>query len=403
MKSGIDVDLKTFLSEKLKTKKIGIDGFLFSVELYKELSKVSNIEILPENLIDEIWEDQPSFPKNPVFHLDVKYSGIESKIKINDIREQLKKKSCGHLLLSALDEIAWTLNLRGSDISYNPVFLSYLIVSQEKIILFCDKEVSLDLEGFELKPYSDVLKVLETIEDKVWIDDGSSNISLFKAVKSPHVEKSPISMSKGIKNEVELQGMRNCQVRDGVAMAKFLCWIEEELNNGNEDLTEVSVADQLEFFRKQQKDFVSLSFSTISGFGSNGAIIHYSPEKETCAKISKKEMFLLDSGAQYLDGTTDTTRTMHFGTPTDYERECFTNVLKGHIELDSLIFPKGTTGQRLDLVARMHLWKNGQDFRHGVGHGVGHFLNVHEGPHGIGSRVNSSVPFVPNMVVTNGN
>eukprot|EP01080_Neovahlkampfia_damariscottae_P004278 gene4278-7614_t len=401
MKQGIDVDLKTYLKNNLKEKTIGIDGLLFSVESYKNLSKESKIEIVPENLVDQIWESQPSFPENLVFHLDVKYSGVESKNKIEDIRQKMKENSTSYILLSALDEVAWVLNLRGSDISYNPVFLSYLIISQDKIFLFSDKKIKMDLDGFELKPYNEILNFLNKIEEKVWIDINSSSISLYKSIKNPHEEKSPIAISKGIKNEIELQGMRDCQVRDGVALVKFFCWLEEELKNGNENLTEVSVADHLEFLRSQQKDYVSLSFSTISGMGSNGAIIHYSPEKEKCAKINDKEIFLLDSGAQYLDGTTDTTRTVHFGEPTDYEKECFTNVLKGHIELDSLIFPHGTTGNRLDLVARMHLWKNGQDFKHGVGHGVGHFLNVHEGPHGIGSRDSSKVKFEKNMVVTN--
>ena len=403
MKQGKDIDLKTYLSKNLKEKIIGIDGFLFSVDFYNSLSKNTKIKIISENLIDKVWNDlQPSFPNNPVFNLDLKYSGIESKIKFEEIRKRMKENSTNFILFSALDEIAWILNLRGNDISYNPVFLSYLIISIDKIFLFSDKKIELNLSGFELKPYNEILNFLNSIEENVWIDKNTSNISLYKSIKFPIEKQSPVSISKGIKNEIELKGMRNCQIRDGIALVKFFCWLEEELKNGNENLTEVSVANHLEFLRSQQKDFISLSFSTISGMGSNGAIIHYSPQKETCSKINSKEMFLLDSGAQYLDGTTDTTRTVHFGNPTDYEKECFTNVLKGHIELDSLIFPEGTTGHRLDLVARMHLWKNGQDYKHGTGHGVGHFLNVHEGPHGIGSRENSNVKFVENMVVTNG-
>jgi len=209
--------------------------------------------------------------------------------------------------------------------------------------------------------------------------------------------------NKEIKNEVEINGMKHCHLRDGAALIQFLAWLEEELENGNTSLTEVSVSDKLEEFRGQQEDFFSLSFPTIAGSGPNGAIIHYRPQKETCASVEKSKMFLCDSGGQYRDGTTDVTRTVHFGTPTSHEKECYTRVLMGHIALGSAVFPKdATSGKELDTLARMPLWRAGLDYGHGTGHGVGSFLNVHEGPQGISMRfVATMPPFAAGMTITN--
>lgn len=400
MKMGIDLQFNEYISKNFKKEdKIGIDGNTISVESYKKLKSdiQSNIVFVKENLIDLIWENQPKYPNNPIFKLSDESTGKSYQDKFKEIREKMKEKSCEYLVLTALDEIAWILNMRGSDISFNPVFLSYFVLSHEKAYLFCDQK--LDVNDIEVKPYSSVFEFLSTIKDKVWIDVASTSIAVYNSIQNPFDFQSPIVFPKAIKNEKELQGMRNCQVRDGAAVCKFFNWMENQLKDGKK-ITEYQAAEQLEKFRAEQKDFITPSFETIAGMGPNGAIIHYKPEEDS-AVITTDSLFLLDSGGQYLDGTTDTTRTVHFGTPTSYQKECFTNVLKGHISLDTAIFPKGTSGGKLDILARMHLWKYGQDYRHGTGHGVGHFLNVHEGPHGIGARASASTPLEPNMVVTN--
>ena len=310
----------------------------------------------------------------------------------------MKDNHCQYFITTALDEIAWLLNLRGNDIPFNPVFISYVVVSLDKVHLFANKKVN--LENLEVHPYKNVTEFLSKIEDTIWVDTNVCNMNIYQSIKKPFSKDSPIILQKAIKNEKELEGMRKCQERDAVALVKYLYWLETELKQGNV-VDEVSGADKLEAFRKENEKFVSLSFDSISAMGANGSIIHYKPEKDTCSKINMRELYLIDSGAQYLDGTTDTTRTVHFGTPSQYEKECFTSVLKGHIALDTAIFPAGTSGGRLDTLARQFLWRNGQNYLHGTGHGVGHFLNVHEGPHSISMRDSSNTIIYPGMVTSN--
>lgn len=389
---------------------------------------------LSPNLIDPVWQEDGSKPpaaKGRVFHLDVKFSGESHHSKIARIREEMKSEGCQFLVLSALDEIAWLLNLRGTDIEYNPVFFSYVLLSQDKVYLYIDeskladdaRKLLTDDPEVVLVPYSSFLsqdelssKVLgsegSTSDEKIriWIDVGTCNWAAFELLSNVHeqrvemVEKeSPVKIAKATKNETELEGLRNCHIRDAVAVVKLLSWLEHEICNGNTEIDEVDVAERLEKLRSQQEHFQSPSFATISSSGPNGAIIHYKPERETCRKLSKNELFLLDSGAQYLDGTTDITRTMHFTEPSQHQRECFTRVLKGHIALDRLVFPDGVSGFKMDIVARTALWELGLDFVHGVGHGVGHFLNVHEGPHSIGTRRKEAddYPMRTGMTITN--
>jgi len=316
-----------------------------------------------------------------------------------------------YLFLSVLDEIAWVLNMRGNDIPFCPLFLSYLLISANgDLTLFADKKnVSLNLEDksageFHVEPYGNAVKALRNLprDANVWIDPLTCSVSVFNAIQNPLEKESPIVLMKALKNPIELEGMRNCHKRDAVAVCKFLCWLEKEMKDPNQHHTECTVADKLEEFRKELKDFYSLSFETISGCGPSGAVIHYHPVPEACEKMIANSMFLLDSGGQYFDGTTDITRTVFLGdTPSDYMKDCFTRVLQGHIAIDSCVFPKGCTGARLDVLARNALWKVGKDFRHGVGHGVGHFLNVHEGPQGIsGSRYGTKYPLEVGMTVT---
>jgi Xaa-Pro aminopeptidase len=427
MKIGQDLSLSAWLAKKDHLKemsRIGVDPKLYSVAEYQSLeeqlrkseSKHKLISLEP-NLVDEIWENRPSPPHGRIFTLEKKFSGKDIIEKIHSVREEMKKENCYYLILTALDEIAWLTNLRGSDISYNPVFMSYVLIALDKIILYVDSSKfdpyvpeHLGVE-ITVKPYDSFLDDLSSIfskeiNGKIWVDTTTCNMGVFERLPKDKVfaKISPVKLAKSIKNEIELQGFRNSHIRDGIALVRFFAWLEFNLNNNEaEKITEVSAANKLEQFRREQEHFIGLSFNTISGFGPNGAIIHYAPQPDSCATITKDNIYLLDSGAQYKDGTTDVTRTVHFGQPTSHQKECYTRVLKGHIALDRVTFPEGTSGFKLDIIARLPLWEIGLDYNHGTGHGVGHFLNVHEGPHGIGTRVFSTneFPLKVGMTVTN--
>jgi Xaa-Pro aminopeptidase len=345
----------------------------------------------------------------------VEFAGESHQDKLEKVRQHLKTKHQFGVIVSALDEIAWLFNLRGSDVDCNPVFYAYAIVTQQDATLYINPEkltndVRQHLEGIQLKPYDAIFSDLASSREQLvstkqkMLIDGNTSMAIEEAAGSDNVldERSFINDAKAIKNERELKGMRDCHIRDGAALVQYLAWLEKELLAGKE-IDEVQGSDHLEKLRASQQDFVGLSFPTISSTGPNGAIIHYEPERGNCKMIDPKQIYLCDSGAQYKDGTTDVTRTVHFGTPTAYEKSCFTAVLQGHIALDMAVFPSGTTGYLLDPFARMPLWKQGLDYRHGTGHGVGSFLNVHEGPHGIGSRASyHQVPLRDGMLVTNG-
>ncbi|EAL62111.1 peptidase M24 family protein [Dictyostelium discoideum AX4] len=398
------------LSNLNKENKVGIDSRLISKGYYDSMKlvlKEKSIDIKfdedGENLIDKVREsfkdeeEIPEYPKNSIFFLEDKFTGKQSNEKLKEIREEMKKQSADLMVVSALDEIAWLLNLRGSDISFNPVFLSYVVVEHEKVTLFVDESKLNDKtksqlpSGIAISPYSSVFEYLRNSDKqgkKIWIDPRSS-VALYNCVSiSNLLEKiNPILLSKAIKNETEIQGMKNAHIRDAVALIQFLAWMEEEIVEKSDETshTEYSVCEKLEGFRRQQTDFVSLSFDTISSINANGAIIHYKPDETTSATIVKG-MYLVDSGAQYLDGTTDVTRTLHYGKPTQHEIDCYTRVLRGHVGLSLLKFPNRVNGRDIDCVARTHLWSVGLDYAHGTGHGVGSFLNVHEGPQGISYR-----------------
>ncbi|OQV20169.1 Xaa-Pro aminopeptidase 1 [Hypsibius exemplaris] len=392
--------------------------------LVKDLSGVGN-RLVPvtQNLVDTVWADRPEHPNGSVCVLDVKYTGKDWKDKVADVRLKMAEKKADYLVVTALDEIAWLLNLRGSDIEFNPVFFAYVIVGTDSLMLFLNDnkttasvkehlylagaaadEMDTDMK-VELFPYDKIFEKLDALihqntDRKVWVAPESSfavchrvpNASILKAA-------SPITLMKSIKNAVELDGMYQAHVRDGVALAEFFAWMEKEVPKGN--VTELSAAAKLEEIRSSQENYVSLSFDTISGSGPNGAIIHYKPTLESDRPVTVNDMFLLDSGSQYLDGTTDVTRTVHFGQPSDYQRECFTLVLKGNLMLAMAKFPEKTTGQRLDSFARHAMWSVGLDYGHGTGHGVGSFLNVHEGPMSISFRNNPNDPgLLSGMVVT---
>ncbi|KAI9609403.1 hypothetical protein H4Q26_007357 [Puccinia striiformis f. sp. tritici PST-130] len=330
--------------------------------------------------------------------LDLQYSGQSTTEKLKKIRDRLDSlnepnRNLVGVVVSALDEIAWCLNLRGTDIAYNPVFFSYLWIDiQDQVILFVNNQ-QLDptladyliKNGVETRPYESIWNFLQEFHD---LNLSTIENSLGGESKTIQL-RSPLQDLKAIKNETEIEGFRRSHIRDGVSLVTYFAWLEERLlSSPSEPLNEYDGASQLELFRKSLggEYFQGLSFDTISSSGPNAAIIHYSPPETDSAIIDKDQIYLCDSGAQYLDGTTDVTRTWHFGTPTAEEKRAFTRVLQGHISIDQMIFPEKITGYQLDSFARQFLWLDGLDYRHGTGHGVGHFLNVHEGPQGIGTR-----------------
>ncbi|CAH1764472.1 5547_t:CDS:10 [Entrophospora sp. SA101] len=415
MKQGLP-DVPTwqeYLTQNIpKGSRIGIDPQLISTSDAKSLNESlgrigSKMAYIDDNLVDLVWgDDRPPFPKNPITVLPLKYAGCSRNEKIENLREELSKGNYHGFVISALDEIAWLFNLRGSDVLYNPIFFAYSLVTKNDIILYIEdykltQEVKEELSksGIKFKPYNAIFEGLKSLQVNLKNDNQKLLISnrasyaLTIAIGEENVEeaRSPVTDAKAIKNEVELEGMRKCHLRDAAALINYFAWLEEQLNAGAV-LNEIDGADQ---------DFVGLSFDTISSSGPNGAIIHYKPEPETCAIIDPKLLYLCDSGGQYKNGTTDVTRTIHFGKPTEQEKRAFTRVLQGHIAIDQAVFPKGTTGYLLDVLARTSLWKDGLDYRHGTGHGVGCYLNVHEGPHGIGTRIAfNDAPLQVGMTVT---
>ncbi|GAA5952220.1 hypothetical protein JCM3765_001911 [Sporobolomyces pararoseus] len=417
--------------------KLGLDPNLLSITEYNTLLPAleqCGISLVPieDNLVDQVWgKDQPGRPKEPIFVLEEKYAGESSQKKIERVRKELAKedvfkndsknvgKKCWGMIVSQLDEVCWLLNLRGNDISYNPVFFSYLALPVNgKPTLFIDLDqvpqrvyeylakLNLLIEPYEgLNEFCSDLKAKLSSDERVLLPPRTSlatalSLSLPSTSVIPS-HLSPITALKAIKNETELEGFRECHKRDGVALVRYFNWLEKRLDDGIE-LKEFDAATKLEEFRSQLPLFKGLSFNTISSTGPNAAIIHYSPSKTDSQIIDKNQIYLCDSGGQFFDGTTDVTRTLHFGTPTDEEKLCYTRVLQGHIAIDSLIFPDTITGYQIDAFARAPLWKEGLGYNHGTGHGVGSFLHCHEGPHGLGAKISANdAKLQPGMIVSN--
>ena len=377
-------------------KEVGIDGTVSSwndVEsLIAELRNEGGLT-LRTNLdpLDIIWTDRPAVPLNAVEIHDMKFAGESAPDKIGRIRKALRKKHADGMLTAALDNIAWMLNLRGSDVHCNPVFVSYLLVTMQRVTLFVDSRKLDDTVkdylhsiGVEHKEYSEVGDALRRYPDySVLIDPDEVNYTLAKTVKCGKVvrEESPVPMMKAVKNPVEIEGFRRSMLRDGVALVKFMRWLKPAVERGGE--TEMSVDRKLTAMRAEQDLFCGISFDTIAAYQEHGAIVHYEATPETDAPLKPEGFLLLDSGAQYKDGTTDITRTIPLGPLTDVQKRVYTLVLKGHIQLELAKFPDGASGTQLDAIARMPMWREGINYLHGTGHGVGAFLNVHEGPHQI--------------------
>ena len=395
--------------------KVGIDGWVNSHQealgLRNELkTKGLRLETMTEDIFDTLWTDRPSLPQTPVFILDETRTGASCSEKIGRIQEAIAKNGVSAIILSALDEIAWTLNLRGNDVHCNPVFISYLLIAKKGYTLYIleekiTNEVRTYLEGHQvvIKPYSALAEDLRTFDSK---REGVLQISplanealydLSTRYAETIVAPSPVALMKAVKNETEQAGFRKAMERDGVALVKFLRWLEEAVPAGNE--SEVSIDQKLYQLRAEQADFRGISFDTIAGYKEHAAIVHYEATPETDIPLKPEGLLLLDSGAQYLDGTTDITRTIALGSLTEEEKTDYTLVLKGHLHLQNAHFPAGTCGTQLDVLARSAMWKCGINYMHGTGHGIGHFLCVHEGPHQV--RMNH-VPTLlePGMILT---
>ena len=403
-----------WIADKLKPGGcVGFAGKTISVSTCSEIErKLAVKEIMinrKQDLIGEIWEDRPRIPAAPIFNHDIEYSGLSSAEKIKRIREEMKKIGAEHYLISSLDDIAWLFNIRGDDVPYIPVTIAYALISMSEAYLFIDqtkvpKEVRevLNANGITLSNYQDVKSKLEDLEKgrSIVFDPVNTNCWLADSIPidCKKVEADEITTAlKAVKNDVELEGYKQCQINDGVAMVRFLIWIEK--NIGRQEITELTVDEKLKYFRAQQPNNIGPSFATIAGYRDHGAMMHYSASEESRYVLENKGLMVLDSGGQYLNGTTDITRTVVFEDVSDEEKSDFTLVLKAHIALASARFLYGATGSNLDILARKPLWDVGLDYKSGTGHGVGYCLSVHEGPQRL-SPIPNHVKLEKGMILT---
>ncbi|GIL68768.1 hypothetical protein Vafri_22006 [Volvox africanus] len=453
-------DLEDWLAANLpEGARVGIDPWVHTVNAVRNLQRKLEdagkvvVPLLSDgNLVAKVWGDQrPPAPSAPLRVHDMQWAGEDVPAKLGRMREQMRIAGANALLASSLDEVAWLYNTRGGDVDHNPVSLSYALITTDSAALYVDlaKVVPavaehLAASGVQVKPYDGLLADVAAIAasgGRLWMDPARVSYAVYKAAKkatadaasskkrsredqhegvahgsevnghgngaktrSTHFRPvelaSPVTAAKAIKNAAELSGMREAHLRDAVAVCGFMKWLEDKVAMGA-IVSEVEVDEMLTGLRRQQAGFVETSFATIAGAGPNGAIIHYRAKPGTCRSVDANTLLLLDSGGQYDCGTTDITRTVHTGTPTDHQRRCFTRVLQGHIALDSAVWPEGTPGSALDPLARLPLWREGLNYRHGTGHGVGAALNVHEGPQAISMRYHITTPLAASMVCSN--
>ena len=382
--------------QDVQSPEVGLDGMVNSYNYVKDLSyslrKLGGIT-LRTNLdpLEQIWENRPSLPANPVEIQPLEYAGETLASKVVRIRKSLRELHADGMLVSALDDIAWTLNLRGTDVHCNPVFVSYLLIESDKVSLFVDdNKLSPEVKQYlqdnqvSLYNYNKVEKCLESYSEyNILLDGDETSYYLWKTVKCQEIvaAASPIPAMKAVKNEAEIEGYRSAMLKDGVAMVKFLKWLKPAVEAGGQ--TEISIDEKLTSLRAEQKLFRDISFDTIAGYAQHGAIVHYEATPETDVVLKPEGLILIDSGAQYQDGTTDITRTIALGGVSEEMKHIYTLVLKAHIQLELVKFPDGASGTQLDAVGRECMWREGYNFLHGTGHGVGSYLCVHEGPHQI--------------------
>uniref|UniRef100_A0A0D3HMQ8 Xaa-Pro aminopeptidase n=1 Tax=Oryza barthii TaxID=65489 RepID=A0A0D3HMQ8_9ORYZ len=452
---GEDPPVEVWIADNLSDEAvIGINPWCISVDTAQRYEhafskKHQTLFQLSSDLVDEVWKDRPLANTQPVVH-PVEFAGCSVTGKLKELRKKLLHEKARGIIIAALDEVAWLYNIRGNDVHYSPVVHSYSIVTLHSAFFYVDnRKVSVEVQsymsenGIDIRDYNMVQSDVSLLasgqlkgsavngsshegngmndNSKILIDN-SCCLALYSKLDEDQVLilQSPVALSKAVKNPVELDGLRKAHIRDGVAVVQYLAWLDNQMQEnygasgyfsgakGSQKkehvevkLTEVSVSDKLEGFRAAKEYFKGPSFPMISAVGPNAAILHYSPEASSCAELDTDKIYLFDTGAQYLDGTTDITRTVHFGKPSEHEKSCYTAVLKGHIALDTAVFPNGTTGHALDILARTPLWKSGLDYRHGTSHGVGSYLTVHEGPHQISFRPSArNVPLQASMTVT---
>ncbi|XP_020276983.1 probable Xaa-Pro aminopeptidase P [Asparagus officinalis] len=461
MRIGEDPAVETWIADNIPSEgAIGIDPWCVSVETAQRWERAftrnkQTLIQLSTNLVDEVWKDRPPAEELPVVVHPLEFTGRSVEDKLKDLREKLMQEKAFGIIITALDEVAWLYNVRGNDVAYSPVVHAYAIVTIDSAFFYVDKrKVNPEVQsymsnnGIEVREYKVVEsdasllasgklscsgarkeacdEAQKTRENgKIWIDPVSCCLALYSKLASDRVimQQSPLALAKAIKvlSLMHLNPISKAHIRDGAAVVQYLVWLDGQMQeiygasgyfiepegtlkrkySETRKLTEVTVSDKLEGFRAKQENFKGLSFPTISSVGPNAAIIHYSPDSKTCSELDADSIYLFDSGAQYQDGTTDITRTVHFGKPSAHEKACYTAVLKGHIALDTARFPNGTSGHALDILARIPLWKDGLDYRHGTGHGIGSYLNVHEGPHLISFRPHArNVPLQASMTVT---
>ena len=394
-----------------QSPEVGIDGLVNSASdvkaLISDLRQQGGITVRTNlDPLAQIWQQRPPIPMNAVELYPLEYAGESTHDKLRRIRKALRERHADGMLMSALDDIAWTLNLRGTDVHCNPVFVSYLLITSKDVTLYIHREKLtpevldyLKSEGITADDYENVDKGLKGyFEYNILLDPDEVNYTLYKMVSREKVEEeSPVKRMKTIKNDTEIEGFRRAMLKDGIALIKFLHWLKPAVEAGGQ--TEMSIDQKLTAFRSEQPLYRDISFDTIAGYQAHGAIVHYEATAETDIPLKPEGFLLLDSGAQYLDGTTDVTRTIALGPITDEQKKIYTLVLKGHIQIELCKFPSGSSGTQLDILARKDMWREGLNYLHGTGHGVGTYLNVHEGPHQI--RMDwKSAPLLAGMTVT---
>ena len=397
---------------EVSSAQVGVDGMCNSAAnvevLVSDLRREGGITVRTNlDPLDIVWTDRPQIPASKVEIQPVELAGESVASKLTRIRKALRDLHADGMLMSALDDVAWTLNLRGTDVHCTPVFVSYLLISTTSATLYINKEkltpeveAHLESQGVKMAGYDDVRKgIKEYAEYNILLDPNETNYTLSRLVDVQEVirHKSPIPAMKAIKNEAEIRGYRSAMLKDGIALVKFLRWLKPAVEAGGQ--TEISIDKKLTSLRAEQPLFRDISFDTIAGYGAHGAIVHYEATPETDIPLEPHGLLLLDSGAQYQDGTTDITRTIALGPVSDYEKHIYTLVLKGHIQLEICKFPSGASGTQMDILAREAMWREGLNYLHGTGHGVGSYLSVHEGPHQFRLEW-MPAPFLENMTVT---
>ncbi len=406
--------INDWLLKELKPGQIlGVDPQVISLNSFKNMETTLakgkiKIKCISKNLVDSVWKDRPAPPHNLIKVHEEKYAGESVTSKLKRLREKMAGEHAEAHVITRLDSISWLFNIRGSDIKYNPVVIAYAIIEPDRASFFVNESKVTDamkktLSGLvSLRPYEDMEEELRQIAEKknrIWIDGSTSNQHIIDIIDGENRilnKPGPIVLFKALKNKTEIQGIKNAHIRDGAAVVKFLAWLDTTV--GQTEVSEISAADKLTDFRSHNNLFQGLSFETISSYGNHSAIVHYAPTPESDAILKPEGIYLIDSGGQYLDGTTDITRTIALGPPTEEEKDRFTRVLQGLIGLSSTSFPKGTVGKQLDTIARLALWEKGLNFLHGTGHGIGHYLNVHEGPQAISYYRCIGIAFEPGMV-----